>query len=133
MRPSRTKLQNPPLPAPPVSIPIKTDVALNLSTQSAADTARSIPKKDWADLTASIQAGASERAVQQMRSEPASAADSQAAPASHAQEAPPDAALVEAVVQRVLDKMRPQIVDIITKEFLRPIVQALVHREIDKH
>jgi hypothetical protein len=44
----------------------------------------------------------------------------------------PDPALVEAVVQRILDKMRPQVVDIITKEFLRPIVQALVHREILK-
>ena len=46
--------------------------------------------------------------------------------------APPDPALVEAVVQRVLEKMRPQVVDIITKEFLRPVVQALVHREITK-
>ena len=44
----------------------------------------------------------------------------------------PDAALIEAVVQRVLEKMRPQVVDIITKEFLRPIVQALVTREIEK-
>ena len=44
----------------------------------------------------------------------------------------PDPALVEAVVQRVLDKLRPQVVEIITKEFLRPIVQALVHREIEK-
>jgi hypothetical protein len=44
----------------------------------------------------------------------------------------PDPALVEAVVQRILDKMRPQVVDIITKEFLRPVVQALVHREITK-
>ena len=59
--------------------------------------------------------------------------NSQASLASSSPEASPDAALVEAVVQRVLDKMRPQVVDIITKEFLRPIVQALVHREIDKH
>jgi CheY-like chemotaxis protein len=44
----------------------------------------------------------------------------------------PDPALVEAVVNRVLEKMRPQVVDIITKEFLRPVVQALVHREIEK-
>jgi CheY-like chemotaxis protein len=44
----------------------------------------------------------------------------------------PDPKLVDAVVQRVLDKMRPQVVDIITKEFLRPVVQALVHREIEK-
>jgi CheY-like chemotaxis protein len=54
----------------------------------------------------------------------------QAAPSSAP--AVPDPALVEAVVQRVLDKMRPQVVDIITKEFLRPVVQALVHREIEK-
>jgi CheY-like chemotaxis protein len=44
----------------------------------------------------------------------------------------PDPALVEAVVQKVLDKMRPQVVEIITKEFLRPIVEALVQREIKK-
>jgi CheY-like chemotaxis protein len=52
--------------------------------------------------------------------------------ASSSAPAVPDPALVEAVVQRVLDKMRPQVVDIITKEFLRPVVQALVHREIEK-
>jgi CheY-like chemotaxis protein len=45
----------------------------------------------------------------------------------------PDPALVEAVVQRVLDKMRPQVVDIITKEFLRPVVQELISRETEKH
>jgi hypothetical protein len=56
----------------------------------------------------------------------ASAATDSTAPAG------PDPALVEAVVQRVLDKMRPQVVDIITREFLRPVVQALVHREITK-
>jgi CheY-like chemotaxis protein len=54
------------------------------------------------------------------------------AAANSASQAGPDPALVEAVVQRVLDKMRPQVVDIITKEFLRPVVQALVHREITK-
>jgi hypothetical protein len=58
--------------------------------------------------------------------EPAPSAASSSAPSV------PDPALVEAVVQRVLDKMRPQVVDIITREFLRPVVQALVHREIEK-
>ena len=48
----------------------------------------------------------------------------------HASE--PDPALVEAVVQKVISKMSPQVVDIITREFLRPIVQALVHRAIEK-
>jgi hypothetical protein len=57
----------------------------------------------------------------------------QAAPPSSPAPAAPDPALVEAVVQRVLDKMRPQVVDIITKEFLRPVVEALVQREIKKN
>jgi hypothetical protein len=59
--------------------------------------------------------------------------DAQPASSNSASPVSPDPALVEAVVQRILDKMRPQVVDIITKEFLRPIVQALVHREIEKH
>jgi CheY-like chemotaxis protein len=57
---------------------------------------------------------------------------SQPATSSSTKPAAADPALIEAVVQRVLDKMRPQVVDIITKEFLRPIVQALVTREIEK-
>jgi hypothetical protein len=57
--------------------------------------------------------------------------EQQSSPTSASPESP-DPALVDAVVQRILDKMRPQVVDIITKEFLRPIVQALVHREILK-
>ena len=64
--------------------------------------------------------------------EPLAPKISQPAPASPAKPSSPDPALVEAVVQRVLDKMRPQVVEIITKEFLRPIVEALVHREIKK-
>lgn len=57
---------------------------------------------------------------------------SQPATSSSTKPVAADPALIEAVVQRVLDKMRPQVVDIITKEFLRPIVQALVTREIEK-
>jgi CheY-like chemotaxis protein len=61
------------------------------------------------------------------------ASPSPAAPTKPPEPSAPDPALVEAVVQRILDKMRPQVVDIITKEFLRPVVQALVYREIEKH
>ena len=62
----------------------------------------------------------------------ATPAPAQPAASSSTKPVATDPALIEAVVQRVLDKMRPQIVDIITKEFLRPIVQALVTREIGK-
>jgi CheY-like chemotaxis protein len=57
---------------------------------------------------------------------------SQPAASSSTQPGAPDPALIEAVVQRVLEKMRPQVVEIITKEFLRPMVQALVTREFEK-
>ncbi len=108
--------------------------------QSTEDTARSIPSKDWADLAASLQFKPIEFGIEKSKPAPASAgpipaatpANGQSVPASSTPSVPPDPALVEAVVQRILDKMRPQVVDIITKEFLRPIVQALVHREIEK-
>jgi CheY-like chemotaxis protein len=125
----------------PVSAPEEPDVAPSPATQRATDTVRSIPKESWADLTASLEASASEPAAppQKLESTPATQEhaavidNSQAAPTSPAPESSTHPELVEAVVQRVLDKMRPQVVDIITKEFLRPIVQALVHREIEKH
>jgi CheY-like chemotaxis protein len=136
--------------APPVS---------KSPAQSAEDTARSIPKQDWADLAASLLPKPMEPVAEKPKLATAPVAPAPAVPAANAQPAPasvaqdppataanaqpelgnsplpasPDPALVEAVVQRVLDKMRPQVVDIITKEFLRPIVQALVHREVEKH
>lgn len=120
--------------------PPKTQTSAKPVDQRAEDTARSIPTKDWADLAASLQFKPIEFGVEKSKSVPAAAAEipstdaanGQASPATSTPSTPPDPALVEAVVQRILDKMRPQVVDIITKEFLRPIVQALVHREIEK-
>ncbi len=55
-----------------------------------------------------------------------------AAPAaSEAQ--PADAAMVEAVVARVIEKMQPQILEIVTREILKPVAEALVRRELEKH
>jgi len=141
--------------------PNKTQPSLKPLDQNAEDTARSIPKQEWADLAASLLQRPGEPVTEKPKaagspappapvapaaavanSQPAPAsvtqniaagtADAQAASANSALPPTPDPALVEAVVQRVLDKMRPQVVDIITKEFLRPVVQALVHREITK-
>jgi CheY-like chemotaxis protein len=135
--------------APPDSKPSK---------QSAEDTARSIPKQDWADLAASLRPKPIEPFAEKSKPATPPAAQVPSAPGANTQPEPasiaqppaataansdlastnsglpgsPDPALVEAVVQRVLEKMRPQVVDIITKEFLRPVVQALVHREVTK-
>ena len=108
--------------------------------QPPEDTARSVPKDEWAEMTARIEQQATVIATQHVASlaEPSAKTPvsmpeiPQTAVVSPAEQPAPDPALVEAVVQRILDKMRPQVVDIITKEFLRPVVQALVHREIEK-
>jgi CheY-like chemotaxis protein len=129
------------LPEPPADVPKKPEIAVTVADQSSTDTARSIPKEDWAALTASLGLQPTEEASSQHKAESSHTAKAPATPpassapatGSNGLSGSPDPALVEAVVQRVLDKMRPQVVDIITKEFLRPIVQALVHREIDKH
>src|SRR6267154_2727015 len=117
------------------------------SPQAPEDTARSVPVHKWAEMTDSLddratEISAPEHTISQLAAakplesskpavplNPGGSLDPAAPPCSPAA---PDAALVEAVVQRVLDKMRPQVVDIITKEFLRPVVQALVQREIKK-
>lgn len=40
--------------------------------------------------------------------------------------------LVAEISARVMERMRPQVIDVITKEILRPIVEALVKKEIDE-
>jgi len=125
-----------PQPSPPSRSPS--------DPQPPEDTARSVPVHKWAEMTDSLDERATEiSAPKQIISQPATAkplgsskpAESATQGASPSSPTPvaPDPALVEAVVQRVLDKMRPQVVDIITKEFLRPVVQALVQREIKKN
>jgi CheY-like chemotaxis protein len=160
-KPSPMSLDQHPSEAATISEhPPTNSVPANLrpSTQSAEDTAHSIPKQDWADMAASLQPKTIEPVTEKIKpatspvaqapkvtaadvqSAPDSIAQSFAATAANAEPASatslppgsPDPALVEAVVQRVLEKMHPQVVDIITKEFLRPVVQALVHREITK-
>ncbi|HLJ22612.1 MAG TPA: response regulator [Candidatus Acidoferrales bacterium] len=129
--------------------------ASKLFSQGTEDTARSISKRDWAELAASLhqkrtdagaESASSTSAVEgsaglNSNENPFSAlatdaqsavADAQSASSNADPSASADPVLVEAVVQRILEKWRPQVVDIITKEFLRPIVQALVQREIQK-
>ena len=58
------------------------------------------------------------------------AASTQIQTAAAAKPAEPE--LVEAVVSRVMAKLQPQVIESITREVLRPIVEALVRREVEK-
>ena len=134
----------PALPQPkaivPAPDPVKTQPTITPVKKMPEDTAPSIPAHDWADLTATITPKpappvAEKAAHPAAPAAPAamqSAAKTQPAPPSPAQPDASDTATVDAVVQRVLDKMSPQVVDMITKEFLKPIVQALVVKEVEK-
>jgi CheY-like chemotaxis protein len=44
----------------------------------------------------------------------------------------PSAELVDRVVAKVIEQMQPQILDIVTREILKPVVEALVRREFEK-
>jgi CheY-like chemotaxis protein len=39
---------------------------------------------------------------------------------------------VEAIVKRVIERMQPKMIDLVTRELLRPVVEALVRRELEK-
>ncbi len=56
----------------------------------------------------------------------------EAIPAAAAEPAQLDAAAMELVVQRVIERMQPQIIDLLTRELLRPVVEALVQRALEK-
>jgi hypothetical protein len=45
---------------------------------------------------------------------------------------PTNPELVDAVVAKVMDRMQPQILEIVTREILKPVVEALVRRELEK-
>jgi len=45
---------------------------------------------------------------------------------------PADPRVVEDVVARVVERMQPQILEIITREVLRPVVEALVRRQLEQ-
>ncbi len=45
---------------------------------------------------------------------------------------PADPEVVEAIVSKVLERMQTQIVEIVTREILKPVAEALVRRELEK-
>lgn len=44
----------------------------------------------------------------------------------------PSPQAIEEVVERVMERMQPQIMEVVRKEILRPVVEALVRRELEK-
>lgn len=44
----------------------------------------------------------------------------------------PSQRAIEEVVERVIERMQPQIMEVVRKEILRPVVEALVKRELEK-
>lgn len=40
--------------------------------------------------------------------------------------------MIDAVVSKLLERMQPQIMEVVNREVLRPAIEAIVRREIDK-
>ena len=59
--------------------------------------------------------------------------DSLSGGAAANQPAPPTAEMIEAVVNRLLERMQPQIMEVVNREVLRPAIEAIVRREIKKN
>ena len=53
-------------------------------------------------------------------------------PVASMEHAPLDPREIEAMVNRVIDRMQPRIMEMVTREILRPVVEALVEREIKR-
>ena len=43
-----------------------------------------------------------------------------------------DQEFLEAVVERVIGRMQPRMIEIVTQEILRPVVEAMIRRELEK-
>jgi hypothetical protein len=56
----------------------------------------------------------------------------ESSPAASADTKLHDEQFMEAVVERVIERMQPRMVEIFTHEILRPVVEAMVRREIEK-
>jgi CheY-like chemotaxis protein len=131
----------------------QTQVVRDLQPDEEADT---IPEKSseppapalatLAPFLASLTSGSSARAAgrEQERVEleavPALSEDFESEPAGLETEEPFDApetsqldpAVIEAIAQRVIERMQPKIIELVTRELLRPAVEALVQRELEK-
>ena len=45
----------------------------------------------------------------------------------------PSPEMIDAVVNRLLERMQPQIMEVVNREVLRPAIEAIVRREIKKN
>ncbi len=50
----------------------------------------------------------------------------------HAEEPPATPEMIEEVVNRLLERMQPQIMEVVNREVLRPAIEAMVRREMEK-
>jgi CheY-like chemotaxis protein len=63
-------------------------------------------------------------------SDPATYKTDEGLVATPASRLPPEE--IEVITERVIERMRPKVMELVTRELLRPIVEALVQRELDK-
>jgi CheY-like chemotaxis protein len=96
-----------------------------LSGSGAPAEGAKLPTSVWADLSQTAADAPS-----------ASTGKEQHSPAvgvpSNGAKSPASPEMIEAVVNRLLERMQPQVMDVVNREVLRPAIEAMVRREMEK-
>lgn len=106
-------------------------------TISAADTILARHRTQTAAAEAPAASAAAPAPAVVPPAAPAAAAPSVSAPTEEYRATvkfarPPSPELIEAISERVLAQLDPYIIEKITKEIVRPIVEAMIHKELEK-
>jgi hypothetical protein len=96
-----------------------------LSVSGTPAESAKIPTSVWADLSQAAADAPSASAGEQQHS-PAVGVPSNGA------KSPASPEMIEAVVNRLLERMQPQVMDVVNREVLRPAIEAMVRREMEK-
>jgi CheY-like chemotaxis protein len=110
--------------------PIETAAAVETSVETTT-----APKKSSTEQSSEIQSEHSNENPLGGAKDMATAENAAAGPVAATEKLATTAQedeLVSEISARVMERMRPQVIDVITKEILRPIVEALVKKEIEE-
>jgi len=124
------------------SVPLPTHDAMITAATEAARLALSelnpLPDSsasaETAQFPASIWANHGQANTDNRSASPEELNDSTAAAVipSNGAQSPASPEMIEAVVNRLLERMQPQVMDVVNREVLRPAIEAMVRREMEK-
>jgi CheY-like chemotaxis protein len=111
--------------------PLEPELSLLPNREAVITAATEAARLAFSELNRLPGSGSSEEASDQRASETAQR-DLLSASAPGATPTSPTPEMIEAVVNRLLERMQPQIMEVVNREVLRPAIEAIVRQEIKK-